>query len=155
MSRISKKPDLVTISIYAVLAAFVIYFSAAIGACIDLSLNENGKADFDKLSGSLESTLMNTSLVIEQVKMGGKALQFSTFTAFGLGLYVLKKVTGRKKFHRKGEEHGSARWANKKEIASLLDKPSKQKKGEKSLVMSLSPKMAISFVTTISFSPMM
>lgn len=41
------------------------------------------------------------------------------------------KITGKKKFHRKGEEHGSSRWANKKEIASLLDKPPKKKKGEK------------------------
>lgn len=107
---------------------FVIYFSAALGACVDLSLDDEGKADFDKLSNSLESTLMDTDLVIKQVKTGGKALQFPIFTAFGLGLYVLMKITGKKKFHRKGEEHGSARWANKKEIASLLDKPPKQEK---------------------------
>ncbi len=127
MSRIPKKPDFVTISIYAVLAVFVIYFSAALGACFDLSLNEDGKADFDLLVSSLESTLMNTDLVFEKIGEGGKAAQFPIFTAFGIGLYALMKVTGKKKFHRKGEEHGSARWANKKEINSLLDKPPKQK----------------------------
>jgi type IV secretion system protein VirD4 len=130
MSRVAKKTDFMTISIYGVLAAFVIYFSAALGACFDLSLNEDGKADFDKLSKSLESTLMDTDLIIAQVKTGGKALEFPIFTAFGLGLYVLMKITGKKKFHRKGEEHGSARWANKKEIASLLDKPIKDKKSK-------------------------
>lgn len=130
MSRVAKKTDFVTISIYAVLAMFVIYFSAALGACLDLSLNDEGKADMDKLASSLESTLMDTDLVIEQVKTGGKALQLPIFTAFGLGLYVLMKITGKKKFHRKGEEHGSARWANKKEIKMLLDKPPKPKKGE-------------------------
>lgn len=127
MSRVPKKPDFVTISIYAVLAVFVIYFSAALGACFDLSLNEDGKADFDLLASSLESTLMNTDLVFEKIGEGGKAAQFPIFTAFGIGLYVLTKITGKKKFHRKGEEHGSARWANKKEINSLLDKPPKQK----------------------------
>ncbi len=150
MSRVPKKPDFITISIYAVLAVFVIYFSAALGACFDLSLDEDGKADFDLLASSLESTLMNTNLVFEKVveganrmfaqlpqkggtdaaqqrATGGKAMQFPIFTAFGIGLYVLMKVTGKKKFHRKGEEHGSARWANKKEINSLLDKPPKQK----------------------------
>lgn len=106
---------------------FVIYFSAALGACFDMSLDENGKADFDKLAGSLETTLMNTETVKEQVKAKGKALQFPIFTAFGIGLYVLMKITGKKKFHRKGEEHGSSRWANKKEIRSLLDKPPKSK----------------------------
>lgn len=127
MSRVPKKPDFVTISIYAVLAVFVIYFSAALGACFDLALDENGKADFDKLGNSLESTLMDTDLVFEKIGEGGKAIQFPIFTAFGIGLYVLTKITGKKKFHRKGEEHGSARWANKKEINSLLDKPPKQK----------------------------
>lgn len=106
---------------------FVIYFSAALGACFDMSLDENGKVDFDKLAGSLETTLMNTETVKEQVKAKGKALQFPIFTAFGIGLYVLMKITGKKKFHRKGEEHGSSRWANKKEIRSLLDKPPKSK----------------------------
>lgn len=117
-----------TISIYAVLAAFAIYFAAALGACFDLSLDTDGKADFDKLANSLEATLMDTDLVFEQLKKGEKALQFPIFAAFGIGLYALMKVTNRKKFHRKGEEHGSARWANQKEINSLLDKPPKQKK---------------------------
>lgn len=130
MSRVPKKPDFVTISIYIVLAVFVIYFSAALGACFDLSLNEDGKADFDLLANSLESTLMNSDLVFEKIGEGGKAMQFPIFTAFGIGLYALMKVTGKKKFHRKGEEHGSARWANKKEINSLLDKPPKRKHGE-------------------------
>lgn len=128
MSRVAKKADFMTISIYAVLAAFVIYFAAALGACLDLSLDENGKADFDNLANSLEATLMDTDLVFEQLKKGEKALQFPIFTAFGIGLYALMKITGKKKFHRKGEEHGSARWANSKEIKSLLDKPPKQKK---------------------------
>ncbi len=131
MSRVAKKPDFVTISIYAVLAVFVIYFAASLGACFDLSTNEEGKVDFDNLANSLETTLMDTELVFEQVKACGNAVMFPVFTAFGIGLYVLMKVTGKKKFHRKGEEHGSSRWANKKEIASLLDKPPKRKKGEK------------------------
>lgn len=131
MSRVAKKPDFVTISIYAVLAVFVIYFAASLGACFDLSSDEEGKVDFDNLANSLETTLMDTELVFEQVKAGGNALMFPLFTAFGIGLYVLMKVTGKKRFHRKGEEHGSSRWANKKEIALLLDKPPKPKNGEK------------------------
>lgn len=117
-----------TISIYAVLAAFGIYFAAALGACFDLSLDENGKADFDKLANSLEATLADTNLVFSMIKEKGNALIFPVYTAFGIGLYALMKVTNKKKFHRKGEEHGSARWANQKEIKSLLDKPPKRKK---------------------------
>ena len=128
-----------TISIYAVLAAFGIYFAAALGARFDLSLDENGKADFDKLANSLEATLMDTDIVFEQLKKGEKALQFPIFAAFGIGLYALMKVTNKKKFHRKGEEHGSARWANQKEIKFLLDKPPNDKKAK--IKMSDIPKL--------------
>ena len=104
-----------------------VYFSAAVGACMDVSANENGKVNFDLLSKSLDSTLRDTKLVFELVKSGGYAMKIPLFTAFGIGLYALNKYTSRKKFHRKGEEHGSARWANAKEVRSLLDKPKKQK----------------------------
>ncbi len=106
----------------------MIYFAAALGACFDLSLDANGKLDFDNLASSLEETLADTNLVFSMVKEKGKALIFPVYTAFALVLYVLMKITSKKKFHRKGEEHGSARWANSKEIKSLLDKPPKQKK---------------------------
>lgn len=75
----------------------------------------------------MDSTLKNTELVFELVKAGGYAAKLPMFTAFGIGLYALNKYTSRKRFHRKGEEHGSARWANKKEIQSLADKPKKVK----------------------------
>lgn len=61
MSRVAKKTDFMTIAIYAVIAVFIIYFSAALGACLDLSLNEDGKADFDMIASSLEATLMDTN----------------------------------------------------------------------------------------------
>ena len=128
-----------TVSIYAVMAAFAIYFAAALGACFDLSLNENGKADFDKLANSLEATLADTNLVFSMIKEEGNALIFPVYTAFGIGLYALMKVTNKKKFHRKGEEHGSARWANQKEIKSLLDKPPNDKKAK--IKMSDIPKL--------------
>ena len=79
------------------------------------------------LSKTLDSTLKNTELVFELVKAGGYAAKIPMFTAFGIALYALNKYTSRKKFHRKGEEHGSARWANAKERKSLADKPKKVK----------------------------
>ena len=130
MSRVAKKADFITISIYSVLAAAVMYISAALGACVDLAANDEGKVDFDVLTGSLDSTMTDTKLVLSQVQAGGNAMKFPIFAAFGIGIYALMKLTGKKRFHRKGEEHGSARWANQKEIKSLLDKPPKQKKAK-------------------------
>ena len=130
MSRMARKPDLITISVYSIIAAAVIYMSAALGACVDVSLDENGEADFDVLMENLNGSLTDTDLVITQVRAQGNAMKFPIFAAFGIGIYALMKITGKKKFHRKGEEHGSARWANQKEIKSLLDKPPKQKKAK-------------------------
>ena len=96
-----------------------------------MSLDEDGKLDFDIFANSLEATVSDTGVVFEYLQLGGYATLFPIFTAFGLGLYVPMKITGKKKFHRKGEEHGSARWANQKEIKSLLDKPPKPKKEDK------------------------
>jgi type IV secretion system protein VirD4 len=101
--------------------------SAAVGACMDIAADERGKVNFDMLSKSLDSTLKDTHLVFELVKAGGYAAKIPMFTAFGIALYALNKYTSRKRFHRKGEEHGSARWANQKEIKSLLDRPKKVK----------------------------
>ena len=103
------------------------YFSAAVGTCLDLSLGENGKVNLDLLPESLDSTLKDTTLVVDMVKQGGYAAKLPLFTIFGIGLYALNKYTSKKKFHRKGEEHGSARWANAKERKSLADKPNKIK----------------------------
>ncbi|WP_154662918.1 VirD4-like conjugal transfer protein, CD1115 family [Ruminococcus albus] len=100
---------------------------AAVGACMDIAADDREKVDLDMLSKSLDSTLKDTHLVFELVKAGGYAAKIPMFAAFGIGLYALNKYTSKKKFHRKGEEHGSARWANSKEVKSLLDKPKKQK----------------------------
>lgn len=153
MSRVAKKADFITISIYSILAAAVIYVSAALGACVDLATNDEGKMDFDSLTGSLDSTLTDTKLVLSQVRAGGSAMKFPTFAAFGIGLYALMKITGKKKFHRKGEEHGSARWANPFWISR--QSPRSRKRENPSPVTVPSLKRASLYGTTISFSPMM
>ena len=121
MSREPKKADLLTVSIYSVLAFAGLYVSAALGACTDMAVNEEKRLDIDSLTGSLDSTLTDTGLVISSVLDGGYALKFPIFAAFGIGIYALMKITGKKRFHRRGEEYGSARWARKKEILSLSD----------------------------------
>ena len=129
MSRIEKKADFITISIYSVLAGAALYTSAALGTCFDLAAGSDGKVDFELLTDSLDRTMADTHLVFSQVQVGGYAMKLPVFAAFGISIYMLTKITGKKKFHRKHEEHGSARWATKKEARSLLDKPQKKKRG--------------------------
>lgn len=112
-----------SVSIYSALTGFVLYSFAAAGAAFDLAKGENGKVDFDLLSETLDTTVKDAKLVFEMVRQGGYAAKIPLFAAFGIGLFWLNKYANRKRFHRKGEEHGSARWANMKEVRSLADKP--------------------------------
>ena len=97
MSRVEKKADFITISIYSVLGAAALYSSAALGACFDLASDNEGNVEFELLTESIDSTLTDTHLVFSQVQAGGYAAKFPVFAAFGIGLYVLTKITGKKK----------------------------------------------------------
>jgi type IV secretion system protein VirD4 len=92
-------------------------------------MDESGKIDFNLVSQQLESTLADYKTVFNLLKTNGSTTQKITVLGiFGIAIYILMKVTDKKKLHRRGEEHGSARWANENERKSLLDKPDKKKK---------------------------
>ncbi|MCM1524817.1 MAG: type IV secretory system conjugative DNA transfer family protein [Ruminococcus sp.] len=125
--RQPKKADAATIAIYAVIGIALLYVCAGLGACMDINTDENGKIDLAAVMNGLETAITNYSLVFEKIKARGMALKMTVFGLFAEGIYVLMKVTDKKKLHRRGEEHGSARWGNDKERKSLADKPKKKK----------------------------
>ena len=127
-----KKLDPLTLVIYGVIVLFILYFAAAIGTAIDLSLTEDGSLDFNRLLSSIESTLADTSTVMTHLtNVNSNAFGFVIGAAFSIGIYVLMKYTTRKRLHRKGVEHGSARWATEKEARLLADKADKSDKKKK------------------------
>lgn len=135
-----KKPDMLTILLYVIIVFAVLYVSAALGAAMDLSVSEEtGALDFNLLMGEFERVLTSPEIVWEHfTDFSGYSAKITLIVAFALGIYALMKYTSRKRLHRKGVEHGSARWANEKEEKFLEDKPEK-KKGEKPSVKPKSP----------------
>lgn len=118
-----KKSDPLMLVIYSAIALFILYFAAALGTAMDLSINEDGTMDFQAFTSSIESTLTDTGTVMSHlVDTSSKAFAFAMFAAFGVGIYALMKYTSRKRLHRRGVEHGSARWATEKEAKNLADK---------------------------------
>lgn len=114
-----KKPDLLTIIIYAVIVLAILYLAAGLGASLDLSKNDGGEVDFTTFGDQFERTLTNTGVIFEQLRnTKSTAFQITVFAAFAIGIYALMKYTSRKRLHRKGVEHGSARWATEKEEKS-------------------------------------
>ena len=90
---------------------------------MDLNVDENGKVDYSVVMSDFEKVLTDHETILRCIKAKGFALKVTVFGLFAELIYVLMKATSKKKLHRKGEEHGSARWANDKEKRSLADKP--------------------------------
>ncbi len=125
-----KKQDPLMLVIYGVIVLFILYFAAVIGTALELSIDDNGGLDITRLSTSIESVMTDTGTVMSRLAdTSSMTFVFVIFSAFAIGLYALMKYTSKKRLHRRGVEHGSARWANEKETKMLADKPEK-KKGE-------------------------
>lgn len=123
-----KKTDPLMLVIYGAIALFILYFAAALGTAMDLSLAEDETLDFQAFTSYIESTLTDTKTVMSHlVDTSSKAFAFTIFVAFGVGIYALMKYTSRKRLHRRGVEHGSARWATEKEEKKLADADKKGK----------------------------
>lgn len=123
-----KKPDMLTVTIYAVIVIALLYIAAGLGATLDLSKTESGEIDFTTFGEQFESTLTNTGAVFNQLKdTKSTAFSLTFFAAFAIGIYALMKYTSKKRLHRKGVEHGSARWATEREEKKLADADKKGK----------------------------
>ena len=126
-----KKIGIGTIILYFCIALAVLYCAAALGLAFDKSKDEKGKIDFNgELMTNVESSLLNYEGIFENIRDSDSyCYKFTFFGGMFLGIYALLKYTSKKRLHRKGEEHGSARWATDAEAKKLADKR-KVKKGE-------------------------
>ena len=136
-----KKPDMLTILLYAIIVFAVLYVSASLGAAMDLSVDDEGVLDFNVLMTQFETVLTSTDTVgAHFTDFSSYSFKITLMVAFALGIYALMKYTSRKRLHRKGVEHGSARWANEKEEKFLADRMSagsKPKRGKDAAQQSL------------------
>lgn len=136
-----KKPDMLTILLYAIIVFAVLYVSAGLGAAMDLSVDDEGVLDFNVLMTQFETVLTSTDTVgAHFTDFSSYSFKITLMVGFALGIYALMKYTSRKRLHRKGVEHGSARWANEKEEKFLADRMSagsKPKRGKDAAQQSL------------------
>ncbi len=136
-----KKPDMLTILLYAIIVFAVLYVSAGLGAAMDLSVDDEGVLDFNVLMTQFETVLTSTDTVgAHFTDFSSYSFKITLMVAFALGIYALMKYTSRKRLHRKGVEHGSTRWANEKEEKFLADRMSagsKPKRGKDAAQQSL------------------
>lgn len=122
-----KKKSSLELVVYIIIALFVIYAAAALGTALDMSVTEDGKTDFSQFSINFESSLTQPKLVFSALKdKKSKTFALAAFGTVGVVLFAMIKATNKKRLHRRGVEHGSARWATETEARSLADKVSKK-----------------------------
>lgn len=123
-----KKLDPLNIALYGIIVLAILYVSAALGAALDLSVNDRGVLDLTLIMTNIETVLTAPDTVFEHLMdFSGYSAKITLMVAFALGIYALMKYTSKKRLHRKGVEHGSARWANVKEEQFLRDKDDMKK----------------------------
>ena len=123
-----KKKDPLMTALMILLALLVVYAAAALGAALDKSVTEDGKTDFSHFTENFEVSLTQPKIIFSGLKnKKSKTFMMAAFGAIGVGCYALMKANSKKRLHRRGVEHGSARWATEAEEKSLSDKEDRKK----------------------------
>ena len=122
-----KKTSMSTLIIYGIVILLIIIFSFILGAAMDYSLKSDGKVDVNLLSQGLNRVLSNPDLITKALQTkGGYAGKMGFMGICCTSIYVLYKYTEEKKrLHRRGVEHGSAKWGDDSEMKSLAEKEKK------------------------------
>ena len=122
-----KKPDMLTMLLLGGAALFVIIACWICGAAMDYSIGADGKVDTDLLSSGFAKVTSNTDLLMASLKnKNGYAPKMLFLGVCGVGIFALYKYSQEKKrLHRRGVEHGSAKWGDAAEMKSLADKKEK------------------------------
>ncbi|GHV48284.1 hypothetical protein FACS189499_07390 [Clostridia bacterium] len=133
-----KKTDPLNFLIYGFLAVMLLYFAAVVGTSFEkASIDENGEKletpDFGRISEILEKTVTDTEYIAGTITNAETwTFKITAIGCVGGLLFLMLKMSEKKKrFHRKGEEHGSAKWATAKETLKLKDNEKPKNKGYK------------------------
>ncbi len=122
-----KKASTSTLIFYGIGILIVIVLSFVLGAAMDCSVKSDGTVDLNLMSKGFEKVTSNPDLIIKLIQTSGSYAQKMGFMGFMItGIYALYKYSeDKKRLHRRGVEHGSAKWGDEKEMKSLAEKEKK------------------------------
>jgi hypothetical protein len=119
MAKFPKEKSPYTPLLYLLIIVIGFIIGSFCGIALDNARDENGKVDFRQLKApDISFSVLNDSLKDDDsnAKKGGVAGAFVVF------LGIAQATANKKRFHRKGEEHGSAQWGNGAEKRKLADR---------------------------------
>lgn len=122
-----RKTSKSTLIIYGVIILLIIIVFWFFGASMDFAVKPDGKVDINLLGDGFNTVMNNPEILFSSLKnKGGYAPKMLFFGICSTGIYVLYKYSeDKKRLHRKGVEHGSAKWGDEKEMKSLAENEKK------------------------------
>lgn len=129
MSSPRPKPRITrtTVIIYAAVTFLVIVVCALIGCAMDFSSNINGTIDYSKMGISFQRATNNGEYIMRHlIDKDSNVCKLTFFGLICVAIFIAYKFsTPQKRLHRQGEEHGSAKWGDEREMQSLAEKEKK------------------------------
>ena len=129
MSAPRPKPSITrtTIIIYVIIALLMAVLCSLLGCAMDFSIDVNGKLDYTKMGIGFKMATNNIPYILHHIT--DKDSNVCKMTLFGpvcMAVFILcKYAQPPKRLHRKGQEYGSAKWGDDKEMKSLAEEEKK------------------------------
>lgn len=119
-----RKTSKSTLIIYGIIILLIIIACCFIGSAMDYAVTPEGKIDINLMGDGFNTVFGNPKLLVSSLKnKNGYAPKMLFLGVAGTGIFALYKYSeDKKRLHRRGVEHGSAKWGDEKEMKSLADK---------------------------------
>ncbi|MDE6848797.1 MAG: type IV secretory system conjugative DNA transfer family protein [Ruminococcus sp.] len=122
-----RKTSKSTLVIYGIIILLIIFAFWFLGTSMDFALKPDGKVDMNLIGDGMNKVLNNPEILFSSLKnKNSYAPKMLFLGACSTGIYVLYKYTeDKKRLHRRGVEHGSAKWGDEKEMKLLAENKKK------------------------------
>ena len=122
-----KKIDRTTLIVLCVIGVVLLIGCVVLGAAFDYAIGADGSIDGSKISPAFRYVTSHPEVIISAItKKDGYAPKMLFVGVCAIGIFALYKYSEEpKRLHRRGTEHGSAKWADEKEVRALAEKEKK------------------------------
>ena len=122
-----KKTSTSTLVVYGIIILLIIIAFWFVGAAMDFAVKLDGKVDINLIGDGINKVINDPKILFSALKNKNSYAPKMLFLGIcSTGIYVLYKYTeDKKRLHRRGVEHGSAKWGDEKEMKSLAENTEK------------------------------
>jgi type IV secretion system protein VirD4 len=122
-TELEKKPNIILPIIFLCLGIIVLYIGSALGYAMDKTATADGKFEIAIVGNELGETISQPFAILRKINDKKSFTYKVTFTTgMAIILFTIYKFSiQKKKLHKKGIEHGSAKWGDANEAKQLED----------------------------------